>query len=92
MNIFSIPYYRRDQYALLREKSLDKETFAISYDEMIATTESKRLEIENGGFKVIKVDIDVIELIEWAATQELPINPESRTRFAMIKLKEKLFG
>lgn len=86
--ICSIPYYRRDQYEILREQSVDKENFAISYDEMTAITELRRLDMENRGFTVIKINVDMVELIEWAASQHSNLDPESRTRFAMKKLKE----
>lgn len=54
---------------------------------MAAITETTRLDMENRGYKVIKINVDMVELIEWAASQHFKLNPESRTRFAMKKLK-----
>jgi hypothetical protein len=88
--ICSIPYYRREQYDLLREASIDKETFSISYEEMMAITESTHRDMENKGFKVVRVDVDIKELLEWATSLSASLNPESRTKFAMEKLKEMI--
>jgi hypothetical protein len=88
--ICSIPYYRKGQYDRLREVSIDKENFLISYEEMMTITESKHKEMENKGFKVMKIDVDIEELIEWCNSRCATLNPESRTRFTLEKLKEMI--
>lgn len=90
--ICSIPYYQREQYDLLREAFIDKETFSISYEEMMAITESTHRAMESKGFKVVKIDVDIEELLEWATSRSVSLNPESRTKFAMEKLKEMIFN
>jgi len=50
-------------------------------------TKSKHKEMERKGFKVVKIIINIEELIEWAKSKHLNINTESRTRFTMKKLK-----
>jgi hypothetical protein len=84
----SIPYYRRDQYDHLRNISIDKDTFSISYDEMVTITEARCHDMEERGFEVFKIDVNVDELSDWCNTQGVEISPESRTRFAIMKLKE----
>lgn len=86
----SIPYYRKDQYDRLRDVSVDKETFSKSYDDSVKTTKVKHLEMESKGFRVVKIDVDVEELINWCDSLCVPINPEFRTRFALEKLKEMI--
>jgi len=88
--VCSIPYYRNDQYDRLREVSIDKETFSISYDEMLSITESKHKEMEKKGFLVVKIDVEIDELVEWCNLNCVKINPESRTKFALYKLKEMI--
>ncbi len=88
--ICSIPYYRKDQYNRLREVSIDKENFSISYEEMMTVTASKQKEMENKGFKVVIIDIDIEELVEWCNSQCVTLNPESRTRFTLEKLKKMI--
>ena len=55
---------------------------------MMAMNELKRRNMENNGFRVVKIDVDVVELIDWAASRDICLDPESRTKFAMKKLKE----
>ena len=40
---------------------------------------------------MVRIDVDIEELIEWAASQHVNLNPELRTKFAMEKLKEIIF-
>jgi len=54
---------------------------------MMAVTGSKYKEMVKKGFKVVKIDIDIEELIEWCRFQKLTVNPESRTRYCLDKLK-----
>ena len=88
--ICSIPYYRKDQYNRLQEVSIDKENFSISYEEMMTITASKHKEMENKGFKVVKIDVDIEELIGWCNSRCVTLNPASRTRFTLEKLKEMI--
>ena len=88
--ICSIPYYRNDQYQRLRDVSIDKETFSMAYDEMLNITESKSKEMERKGFLVVKIDVDIEGLIEWCHLISLTINPESRAKFTLYKLKEMI--
>ncbi len=88
--ICSIPYYRDDQYDRLRDVSIDKDTFSISYDEMFKITESKIKEMEKKGFLVVKIGVEIDELIEWCDFRSVKINPESRTKFTLYKLKEMI--
>ena len=88
--ICALAYYRKDQYDRYREISVDKEALSKSYDEMMVSAKSKYKEMENKGFKVVKIDIDIEELIEWCRNRKVTINPESRTKFSMKKLKERV--
>jgi hypothetical protein len=85
--ICALASYRKNQYDRYREISVDKETFSNSYDEMMVSAKSKHKEMENKGFKVVKIDVDIEELIEWCQHRKVTINPESRTKFTMEKLK-----
>jgi hypothetical protein len=88
--ICSIPYYRREQYERLKEISTDKKNFSISYEEMMSITKLQHIQMEKKGFKVVKIDVDIEELIEWCQFRNLTLNPKSRTQFTMDKLKSML--
>jgi hypothetical protein len=42
---------------------------------MMVSAKSKYKEMENKGFKVVKIDIDIEELIEWCRNRKVTINP-----------------
>ena len=57
------------------------------YGDYMKITKSKHKEMVRKGFKVVKVFVDIEQLIDWANSRNLSINAESRTRFTMEKLK-----
>ena len=87
-SIISIPYYREDQYDLLSNISIDKENFRYTYEESLEITKIRHHEMEQKGFKVIRMDVDVYELIKWCDFHKLNVTPKSRTQFALELLKD----
>ena len=89
--VCSLPCYRdKHQYTRLKQFSIDKENFTHTYEEAKKLTELKKQEMKRKGFKVVLVDVDVDELIAWCDFKGLPLDPRSRTQFAMDKLKEMI--
>jgi len=88
--IYSIPYYKKEQYKLLRQVSSDKETFPESFDKMFADTELKYKQLKKKGLTVVRVNVDVNELHKWCVSQGLEIDPESRLKYTLVKLKKMI--
>jgi hypothetical protein len=57
---------------------------------MMSITDAKCKEIEERGFKAVRIDVDVDELIAWCHVRGMQLTPESRTRFTLEKLKEMI--
>ena len=88
--IYSIPYYKKEQYKLLRQISSDKETFPEAFEEMFADTELKYNQLKKKGLTVVRINVDVNELLKWCVSQGLVIDPESRLKYTLVKLKKMI--
>jgi hypothetical protein len=81
-------WYRREQWKLLQQKAADPEELESSYDQWIAQAEKSISDIENLGLTPKKIDIDVVELIRWCASNKRPLDGAARSKYAAEKLRE----
>ena len=81
-------WYRREQWDLLQEKAIDPEELESSYDEWVAQAKKSISDIESLGLTPKKIDIDVVELIRWCASNKQPLDGTARSKFAAEKLRE----
>lgn len=81
-------WYRREQWDLLHRKAVDPEELENSYDEWVAQAEQSVANIEKLGLTPKKIDIDVVDLIRWCASENRPLDGAARATFAQDKLRE----
>ena len=86
--IMGVTWYRAEQWDRLREISVDKETFATTYDASLVEWAKQMRQLEAQGMRPVKVEVDVEALLTWCTTQGLPITPETRTKFMMNTLRD----
>ena len=86
--VMGVTCYRAEQWHRLREISEDKEHFDKTYEESRLDSENKITQLEAQGYRPVKVEVDVEEMLTWCSTQGLAVTPETRTKFTMTKLRE----
>ncbi len=86
--VMGVTCYRAEQWHRLREISEDKEHFDKTYEESRLDSENKIKQLEAQGYRPVKVEVDVEEMLTWCSTQGLAVTPETRTKFTMTKLRE----
>ncbi len=84
-----IGWYREEQWNLLRENSVDVDKIENTYFEWVVNANEAIKNFENLGQSIVKIDIDVNELIEWCKKNNIPVDGESRSKFISLKTKEK---
>jgi hypothetical protein len=83
-----IGWYRPEQWPRLREISMDADT--------LEETHAKWLEFASKAFKnlgalgdsVVKVDIDVEEILRWCQQKGLPVDAKARASFIVHKVQQ----
>ncbi len=86
--VMGVSWYRPEQWERLREISEDKEHFEMTYEESLLDSENKIKQLEAQGYRPVKVEVDVEEMLTWCSAQGLAVTPETRTKFTMTKLRE----
>jgi hypothetical protein len=86
--VMGVTWYRPEQWELLQEVVEDKEHFDMTYEESVVDSENKIKKLEAQGYRPVRVEVDVEEMLTWCSDHDLSVTPENRTKFMMTKLKE----
>lgn len=89
--VIGIAWYRELQWPLLKQLADDPEIIEDTYAEWLKVAEESLATLENEGLTVVKIDIDLPELVEWCKQQNQPNDSGARASFVSQKLQEK-FG
>jgi len=85
-------WYKREQWALLKSTAPDADDLEETYDEWLEFAKHSFKVIWDTGIDLVKVDVDVDELIEWCRNEERPVDGAARTSFVIQKMKEQDLG
>ena len=90
--VSGVAWYSREQWALLRSVASDVHDLEETFDEWIEYASRTFKGIRDTGIDLVKVDVDVDELILWCKKKGCPVDAEARTAFVIHKLKERHEG
>ena len=85
----AVAWYKPEQWERLLEISRDRDELENTFTEWIEFAEKKVTELEAAGLKLVKVEVDVEELLAWCNKRSLPVDGESRSVFASYKLNKQ---
>ncbi len=89
--ILGVGWYKENQWALLLKHSVDRENLEPTYAEWLEGISEGIENLSKSGLQVVKIPIDVEEMIKWCKESEYPFDGESRATYISLKTKE-LFG
>ena len=90
--VSGVAWYKREQWALLKSTAPDADDLEETYDEWLEFAKHSFKVIWDTGIDLVKVDVDVDELIEWCKNEERPVDGAARTSFVIQKMKEQDLG
>ncbi len=85
-----VAWYLPEQWAKLREVSIDREELEDTYDDWLKMVLGKLEELEKAGMVFEKVELDVDEWLIWCNEKALPYNSASRANFVSEKMLLKV--
>ena len=86
--VTGVAWYRPEQWHRLLDISVDRDELEATYEEWLIQAEDGFTEITQSGISLIKVDIDVEELLKWANDKGRIIDGNTRVEYTIEKLKE----
>ena len=88
----ALAWYRPDQWTLLHAVSTDSEQLEEQYAEWLEYAEQEFKKLQSEGFRVVKLDVDVNDIIRWCTEQGRPLDGNARAEYATRKLREQQQG
>ena len=85
-------WYAEDQWALLRQVSVDSDKLEPTHAEWLKGAEARYDELKKKGVKVDKVTVDVNDLTAWCREMGRPVDNESRALYAVFFFKNPTLG
>jgi hypothetical protein len=85
--ITGIAWYRRDQWARLRELAADADKLEESYEAWLAGAQKTLVQMTVAGVRARRVDVDVDELARWCRREGRPVDGASRAAFVAERLR-----
>ena len=83
-----VAWYKPDQWQKLLAVSVDKDQLEETYDEWLQEAEKAIKELRRQGLHIVKVDVNVEELIAWCRKKKIPVDGKARSRYAAHKLQQ----
>ena len=88
-NIIQIPFYREEDWLLLKDESVDTNSFESTYKDYISSITENFNELEEAGLKPVKSYIIAKELIYWLKENDRENTTENRAVYIALKNKKR---
>jgi len=85
--ITGIAWYRRDQWARLRELATDADRLEEAYEDWLAGAQKTIVQMTAAGVRVRRVDIELDELVRWCRHEGRPVDSAARAAFTAERLR-----
>lgn len=82
-------WYRANQWQRLKEVSEDRANLEDTWEEWVQIAEKGLCDARAMGVQVVKVDVDLDELLQWCQSRQQPVNADSRSAFAAENLQRQ---
>ncbi len=83
--IVGVGWYRSEQWERLLEISSDRDQLEDTHEEWLKNASRVFDRLKREGLPVVKMDIDVEDLLAWCSKNGLAVNGESRAKYVVEK-------
>jgi len=83
-----IAWYTPDQWQLLLDISADRDDLEATYAEWERDAKKALRQLRQGGLNVVKVPVEIEELLDWCQSRNVPVNANARSQYAAYKLQQ----
>ena len=80
--------YRPEQWETLRNVSDDRDKLEETYVEWLVESERVVKQLQQRGLRVIKVDVEIEDLMLWCESQRIPLDSEAHSNYAAFKVQQ----
>ena len=88
--ITGIAWYRRDQWARLRELAVDADRLEEAFEDWLVGAQKTIVQLTATGLRVRRVDVDLDDLVRWCRHDGRPLDSAARAAFTAERLRSGL--
>jgi hypothetical protein len=85
--ITGIAWYRRDQWARLRELAADADRLEEEFEDWLVGAQKTIVQLTATGLRVRRVDVDLDDPVRWCRHEGRPLDSAARAAFAADRLR-----
>jgi hypothetical protein len=85
----AIAWYKSEQWQRLLEISEDRAELESTHTEWELNAVQSMKKLMRSGLRLVKISVDVEELLHWCLAGNRPVNGETRSTYAAEKLRDK---
>jgi hypothetical protein len=86
--VIGVAWYRPEQWETLRSVSVDRDKLEATYAEWLVDAERVVKQLQQRGLRVIKVDVELSDLMLWCESQRIPLDGEARSNYAAFRVQQ----
>jgi hypothetical protein len=83
-----VAWYKPEEWETLRNVSTDKDKLEETHAEWLKEAERVVKGLRQQGLQIIKIDVEVADLLLWCESQEIPLNAEARAKYTAFRVKQ----
>jgi Asp-tRNA(Asn)/Glu-tRNA(Gln) amidotransferase A subunit family amidase len=87
-SILGVAWYKPEQWETLSNASVDKDDLEKTHAEWLTGAERAVKQLRQQGYQVVKVDVDIFDLMLWCESQKIPLDGEARIKYTTFKLQQ----
>ena len=84
-----VAWYLADQWELLRERADDPEVLVERYEDWVEQADRMVALFKSQGMRVVKVEVDVEEVVAWCKAGGRPFDSKARAEYASETLRKR---
>lgn len=84
--VVGVAWFRPEQWTLLRAVCADSDRLELTYEEWVKEASAKAWELQQQGYAVRRVDVELAELVLWCEAKGRPVDEAARAEFVVSKL------
>jgi len=86
--VIGVAWYRPDQWDIMRNIAVDRDQLEDTYAEWLADAERAAKQLQQQGLRVIKVDVEIADLMLWCESQRIPLDGKARSNYAAFRVQQ----
>jgi hypothetical protein len=83
-----VAWYRPEEWETLRNVSIDRDQLEETHAQWLKEAERVVKRLRQQGLQIVKIDVEVADLLLWCESQKIPLDAEARSKYTAFKVKQ----